>query len=447
MRGVERPNHSLRSAMRKAMLCPHALREFRDHWGATNTATASGLTQADFELGEDAAPTALALQLAMLFEKCCRSSDVGHDDDPDAFERCHAASCVAFAGHAKVLFTPHVFGAVLEALDRTCETPKTEQSMPAKACHGLDLFRRHSEAKMRVKLDEVARLATTAASTKLTALAEAAVAATGDRLTSSGTGATNAPRGCVLELFPRCSKDAAACWSVLQASSAPRDLEALFETTTQKIIHARRFNDFTHVAGMRNPIVGLFDDAANPEVSISEAVGRLPFAAELDELLRDAKKWAKTASIVAATAAVPGTTADPAARLAAHVRVPPPPRLHLSPPHTRPRRSRCHPPRATAHATAARSRVAGRMFNSKFCNGATAAAKHAISQPSAAACSAAPKPQNARGQPRRHAPPREEGVEGWPDRDTAGNSTRVAAPCLHVLACVLCTVLLATRPK
>ena len=36
-------------------------------------------------------------------------------------------------------------------------------------------------------------------------------------------------------------------------------------------VQAGRFNDFTHVDGMLNPIIGLFDNAANPEVSCANA--------------------------------------------------------------------------------------------------------------------------------------------------------------------------------
>ena len=73
---------------------------------------------------------------------------------------------------------------------------------------------------------------------------------------------------------------------------------------------AGRFNDFTHIEGMRNPIIGLFDNAANPEVSISDAVNQLPFAAELKAQLWTAKQWVKKTLAKTAMAAVSGMTAD-----------------------------------------------------------------------------------------------------------------------------------------
>ena len=93
-------------------------------------------------------------------------------------------------------------------------------------------------------------------------------------------------------------------------SSEHREVAAGFDKTL-----AGRFNDFTHVDGMRNPIVGLFDNAVNPAVSISEAVGRLPFAAELKAQLWTAKKWVKMMPTLTAMAAVPGMTADLAAAI------------------------------------------------------------------------------------------------------------------------------------
>jgi hypothetical protein len=91
--GVERPNHGLANALRKACLAP-LLAAARSRHGQSG---ADGLEPADFAFEP---PMVLAMQVALLFEVCGRQSDIGFNDDPDAFMEYHTASCEAFAAYA-----------------------------------------------------------------------------------------------------------------------------------------------------------------------------------------------------------------------------------------------------------------------------------------------------------------------------------------------------------
>ena len=94
------------------------------------------------------------------------------------------------------------------------------------------------------------------------------------------------------------------------------------------------------------------------------------------------------------------------------------------------------------YATAARSTVAGRMFKSRFCDGATAAATYHL----ATKRGSPPKAVNCNGGASRATYPY--GREVW--RDGLNVMLAAMVPCAAALwhkFCVLLTILLATQPK
>ena len=56
-------------------------------------------------------------------------------------------------------------------------------------------------------------------------------------------------------------------------------------------VQASRFTDFAHVEVELSPIHGVFDDVHNPEVSIEDALARIPY--DLKSFLYQAKRWAR----------------------------------------------------------------------------------------------------------------------------------------------------------
>ena len=214
--GVAKPNHGLGDAMRKAWLIPHVLRELRNSAHIQE----GGLSQKSFDFGESTCTMVLAMQFAMLFEVCGRLSDIGYSDDPDTFMEYHKTAYTAFSNFSAPMFGGDVFDTVLEALERMYMHPKSNRSRPVKlileTCHDLDLFRCYGKSRMQEKMAKIAESVGKEACIRLVELAETAIVLTGDRLMYSGMG-SNTRRSYDAELFPRCSKNARECWSVLLA--------------------------------------------------------------------------------------------------------------------------------------------------------------------------------------------------------------------------------------
>jgi len=73
---------------------------------------------------------------------------------------------------------------------------------------------------------------------------------------------------------------------------------------------AERFTEFVHLEVELSPIRGIFDDTHNPEVSIADAIARVPI--HLADYLFSAKRWVVRSgkSTLEGPDAVPGMTAD-----------------------------------------------------------------------------------------------------------------------------------------
>jgi hypothetical protein len=73
---------------------------------------------------------------------------------------------------------------------------------------------------------------------------------------------------------------------------------------------AERFTEFVHLEVDLSPIRGVFDDTHNPEVSIADALARVPI--DLADYLFAAKRWVTRSgkSTLKGPDAVPGMTAD-----------------------------------------------------------------------------------------------------------------------------------------
>ena len=180
---VQRPNHGLANALRKALLVPSVADAFRAKQEDLYSFSAAMLH---------------TMQVAMLFEVCCRESDIGFNDDPDVFMRYHTASCAAFRAwatssdsiseeHATICF---------DALERMYMEPKTPASAPVlaifEACHDLDLYRCYDDEKMQRKLNELKQLVGEDAGERLAILAVRMIKKTGGpypslSLTRTGT--------------------------------------------------------------------------------------------------------------------------------------------------------------------------------------------------------------------------------------------------------------------
>eukprot|EP00939_MAST-03C_sp_MAST-3C-sp1_P002964 g2964.t1 len=197
---VERPNHSMCDAVRKALLVPHVVDAIRQ----------SPLGE-HVDFNDD---FIAAIQVALIFEVSGRDSDIGHaEEDNDVFMGYHKKSCEHFKEYATRIGLRYR-DICLNALEHMYMEPKTPTSTAPQRvmeiCHDLDLFRCYEKEKMMGKIDkftlmiedrEVAR--------DIARRAEGAILQTGDRLFCSAFG--NATRGYDPMRFPECSHDAKAC--------------------------------------------------------------------------------------------------------------------------------------------------------------------------------------------------------------------------------------------
>jgi hypothetical protein len=223
--GVERPNHSLANALRKAALAPAVI--------AALEANDAG-TAPTFDAEE-----LVALQLALVFAVCGRESEASSSDDPEAHARFRRVSCDALVAHVRQRgFAEPVVLAASSALESMYDSGAAAAAVGPTAaamrrvvrmCHFLDLFRCLRAETMTKKLASTVEpfVGGPPASNRLARRAVAAIRATGDRLLSDAP-AGDLP-GCTrcdpeveydAEAFPRCSLDARECWRAITASAA-----------------------------------------------------------------------------------------------------------------------------------------------------------------------------------------------------------------------------------
>lgn len=136
---------------------------------------------------EKSAAVSSALQVAAIFEKCCRQSEIGFNDDPHTFKGYHRESCFEFKEYALQSGLDAEAAKICdEALRALYMEPISEQSRAAKyvleVCHELDLLRCYSADKMQPKLEKLQRDIGSDTADLLWRAAEAAIVATGDRM-------------------------------------------------------------------------------------------------------------------------------------------------------------------------------------------------------------------------------------------------------------------------
>jgi hypothetical protein len=222
--GVERPNHSLANALRKAALAPAVI--------AALEANDAG-TAPTFDAEE-----LVALQLALVFAVCGRESEASSSDDPEAYARFRRVSCDALVAHVRQRgFAEPVVLAASSALESMRDSGAAVGAGPTAAamqrvmcmCHDLDLFRCLDEETMTEKLASTVEpfVGGPPAANRLARRAVAAIRASGDRLVSDApagdlTGCTRCDPEVEYdaEAFPRCSLDARECWRAIPASAA-----------------------------------------------------------------------------------------------------------------------------------------------------------------------------------------------------------------------------------
>jgi len=183
---VERPNHGLANAVRKAAYVPHVADFFKMFYRGTD------FVKSDFDFKSS---VIFGMQLTMLFEVAGRESEVSYEKDPIAYGRYHNASCDAFQTYIE----KHVPKKFLSTEERNmCVVAFRQMHMspsdkPATAaaqrilevCHDLDMSRCKSEKYMASKIKNLKIQIGTGPTTDLLCFVEECIRATGDRLIHS----------------------------------------------------------------------------------------------------------------------------------------------------------------------------------------------------------------------------------------------------------------------
>ena len=161
---VQRPNHALSNAARKAGIVPAIVRAYR------------------IEL---APAQLLDLQLAMLFESVGRESEISIHEDRDAYARFREVACTEFRKYAPDAIEAH---AALHSMWHPAEPDFRRLSRVLEVAHDLELFRCHAyngtleRPGMRKRVDQIATETSTSVASALALRALGALRFTGDRI-------------------------------------------------------------------------------------------------------------------------------------------------------------------------------------------------------------------------------------------------------------------------
>ena len=199
---VQRPNHNLVSAMRKAVLV-FPVSEALD-WKPSESES-------------------IAMAVAMVFEVVGRESEIGFNDDKELFLSYKRKSLAAYQAYGERAAEPwsSVVPDALEGLHSMYYEPHEPSSRAARMqdvfeiVHELDLFRCYSADKLMEKLDGIEDRVGPEACDELVLRAENQIVATRDRLVYSLMG--NRVRDDYDKtIFPRCSRNAEFCLTTLE---------------------------------------------------------------------------------------------------------------------------------------------------------------------------------------------------------------------------------------
>ena len=167
----------------------------------------------------------LVLQVAALFEKCERKSDIGYNDDPKIFVGYHQSSCTAFERYACLPdsgLDSTAAAICSEGLKRMYMKPTSAESKAVKyileVCHELDLPRCYGADKMQPKLEKLERDVGKATADLLWSGAEEAIIATGDRMLFSRFSSV---RSYEKARFSICGKEPSECLKAVDGALEP----------------------------------------------------------------------------------------------------------------------------------------------------------------------------------------------------------------------------------
>ena len=147
--GVQRPNHALANGVRKAMLVPLVVEAYCTHYKGNGYTGSFNLTQTQVQY----------LQLAILFEKCYRESDIGFFDGEEVdgqkeasihflgFDERSRQQFKEFATQARL--EKHPFQVAFQALASMYSKPASATQHVLEVAHGLDCLRCYSAKKMK----------------------------------------------------------------------------------------------------------------------------------------------------------------------------------------------------------------------------------------------------------------------------------------------------------
>ena len=227
---VERPNHGLANAVRKAFLGKHLVSEYRTHYVGTSW------SKQDFDNVME--NHLVVMQIALLFETCCRESEIGFGDDQETYAKYRKASCEAFDNFAKSKSMSsrqaRVCLVALEHMYMQLNAPETYHIDPADATilqitkhifemsHDLDLCRCTFKSKMDEHLKSLKRDVGTQRMEAIAACVEQAILVTGDRLMYSPT--QGIERGYHPKDFFTYSTDVVKCLNVVEKAFCQKEI-------------------------------------------------------------------------------------------------------------------------------------------------------------------------------------------------------------------------------
>ncbi|XRB24114.1 SAP domain-containing protein [Pseudoscourfieldia marina] len=227
---VERPNHGLANAVRKAFLGKHLVSEYRTHYVGTSW------SKQDFDNVME--NHLVVMQIALLFETCCRESEIGFGDDQETYAKYRKASCEAFDNFAKSKSMSsrqaRVCLVALEHMYMQLNAPETYHIDPADATilqitkhifemsHDLDLCRCTFKSKMDEHLKSLKRDVGTQRMEAIAACVEQAILVTGDRLMYSPT--QEIERGYHPKDFFNYSTDVVKCLNVVEKAFCQKEI-------------------------------------------------------------------------------------------------------------------------------------------------------------------------------------------------------------------------------
>jgi hypothetical protein len=180
--GVERPNHALANGLRKALLVPPLVEAYRKH------ETSGNFGKEAFEFGPKLEQ---AMQVAVLFEKCCRESDISYECEigPNEYAKYDNNSMKAFsefmtqAGFSNDEKVP--LKQSLNGVKLMYQDDRSAMVHVFEMAHGLDCLRCYSTAEMESRLTTLEERLGADCACRLVTMAEDMLRATGDRVMCS----------------------------------------------------------------------------------------------------------------------------------------------------------------------------------------------------------------------------------------------------------------------